>query len=208
MAEGISVAKCEFEDFFRLSDEAVVKLAQDGNKDAENHIIARYINYVYLKANTYFLVGADKDDVAQEGFIGLYKAIREYADDKDSSFKHFADICISRQIITAIKAATRKKHSPLNSYVSLDKTDDYETQENPLIFVETENPEDIVIGKEDLESIEYRIAKTLSKMEMQVFMYYTQGMSYEEIASLISKPVKSVDNALCRIKKKLLSELQ
>jgi len=202
------VAETGYQDFYNLSDEECVKLAVMGNDEALNHIIARYRNYVYSKANTYFLVGADKDDIAQEGLIGLYKAIREYDSSMNCSFKHFAGICVSRQILTAIKAATRKKHGPLNSYVSLDKPDDSEDGETFDVLAEAENPEDIIISREELEDIECKIANALSKMEMQVFMYYTQGMSYEEIASAIKKPVKSVDNALCRIKKKLLSELK
>jgi len=206
LVEVLSVAKSGFEDLYRLSDEECVELAQNGNDEALNHIIARYRNYVYSKANTYFLVGADKDDVAQEGLIGLYNAVQEYNPKKESSFKHFAGICVMRQIITAIKAATRKKHVPLNSYISLDKPEEYEEGFDPVL--ETENPEDIIISQEELENVECTIAKVLSKMEMQVFIYYIQGMSYEEIAAVIKKPIKSEDNALCRIKKKLLTELK
>lgn len=202
------MAKLGYEDFYALSDEECVEASQKGNEAALNHIIARYRNYVYSKANTYFLVGADKDDVAQEGLIGLYKAAQEYNPSMDCSFKHFAGICISRQIITAIKAATRKKHGPLNSYISLDKPEEFDNEETFEGVMEAENPEDIVISQENLENIECKITKALSKMEMQVFMYYTQGLSYEEIANLMQKPVKSIDNALCRIKKKLLSELK
>lgn len=202
------MAKSGYNDFYTLSDEECVKMSQAGNEEALNHIIARYRNYVYSKANTYFLVGADKDDVAQEGLIGLYKAAQEYDPSMNCSFKHFAGICISRQIITAIKAATRKKHGPLNSYISLDKPEDYEGEDAFEGIMEVENPEDIVISQENFENIECKITKLLSKMEMHVFMYYTQGLSYEEIATLMQKPVKSIDNALCRIKKKLLSELK
>lgn len=197
----------EKESLYRLSDEEVVRIAQRGDKDALDHIIARYRNYVYSKANTYFLVGAEREDVAQEGFIGLYKAIKDYDDFCGSSFKHFASLCISRQIITAIKAATRKKHMPLNSYVSLDGEDN-EPEEVSLVISESENPENIIISQEEMESIEFKINRTLSKMEMQVLMYYTGGMSYEEIAAALKKPVKSVDNALQRIKKKLIKELK
>ena len=192
---------------YRLSDEEVVKAAQKGDKDALDHIIARYRNYVYSKANTYFLVGAERDDVAQEGFIGLYKAVKDYDDQCGSSFKHFASLCISRQIITAIKAATRKKHIPLNSYVSLDNKEG-EPEDISLVISENENPESIIISQEEMEISEFKINRILSKMEMQVLMYYTEGMSYEEIAAAIKKPVKSVDNALSRIKKKLINELK
>lgn len=194
---------------YRLSDEEVVKIAQAGDNEALNHIIARYRNYVYSKANTYFLVGAEKDDVAQEGMIGLYKAVKEYSPQEGSSFKHFAGLCISRQIITAVKAATRQKHIPLNSYISLDKTDDLENGDGLDAVLEDgeQNPEAIIIGQEDLSLIEYKINKALSKLEMQVFIYYTEGMSYDEIAKILGKTKKSIDNALQRIKKKLLDEL-
>lgn len=189
----------------RLSDEEIVKMAQEGNEEALDHIIARYRNYVYSKANTYFLVGAEKEDVAQEGLIGLYRAAMTYKPESGSSFKHFAAMCVSRQIITAVRAATRKKHMPLNSYVSLDSEDGGEAE---FLDAVSESPESIIIGREEQESIEFKINRTLSKMEMQVFMYYTEGLSYEEIASAIKKPVKAVDNALRRIRKKLINVLK
>lgn len=189
----------------RLSDREVVEMAQRGNGEALDHIIARYRNYVYSKANTYFLVGAEKEDVAQEGFIGLYKAVMEYDEAAGGSFKHFASMCISRQIITAVRTATRKKHMPLNSYISLDGEElAAELEELPG----GEDPESIIIDREALESIEFKINRALSKMEMQVFMYYTDGMSYEEIAEAVEKPVKAVDNALRRVRKKLINELK
>ena len=194
------------ESLYKLSDEDVVSLAQGGNKEALDHIIARFRNYVYAKANTYFLVGAECEDVVQEGLIGLYRAIKEYDKSGGSSFAHFAALCISRQIISAVRAATRKKHMPLNSYVSLD--DESDLEEATLVVSESENPENIVISQEELESVEYKLNRALSKMEMQVLMYYTEGMSYEEIATALEKPIKSVDNALCRIKKKLIKELK
>lgn len=193
----------------KLPDEAVAVLAQEGDEIALDHLIARYRNYVYSKANAYFLVGAEKDDIIQEGLIGLYKAALEYDQAEGASFKQFASICVSRQILTAIKMATRKKHGPLNSYISLDKTEEESAGDEFLNALgdEHKNPEDIVIGKEDLNDIECKINSVLSKLEMQVFMYYTEGMSYDEIAQMLGKTRKSVDNALCRIKKKLLDEL-
>lgn len=193
----------------KLPDEAVAAMAQEGDAVALDHLIARYRNYVYSKANTYFLVGAEKDDVVQEGLIGLYKAVKEYDASSGSSFLHFANLCVSRQILTAIKTATRKKHSPLNSYISLDKTEEDSVCDELLASAGDgeQNPEDIVISKEDLNNIECKINRALSKFEMQVFKYYTEGMSYNEIAEILGKRRKSVDNALCRIKKKLLYEL-
>ncbi len=200
--------KGENQSLCTLSDEAVAAMAQGGNTQALDHLIARYRNYVYSKANTYFLVGAEKEDLVQEGLIGLYKAVKEYDPACGSSFLHFANLCVLRQILTAIKTATRKKHSPLNSYISLDKAGEDTAEEFlPSIGDGEQNPEDIIIGKEDLNNIECKISKVLSKYELQVFMYYTEGMSYDEIAVMLDKERKSVDNALCRIKKKLLYEL-
>ncbi len=202
--------KLDEQSLCRLSDEDVVAYAKDGEEAALNHIIARYRNYVYSKANTYFLVGAEKEDVAQEGLIGLYKAVREFSPDGGSSFKHFAGLCISRQIITAVKSARRKKHIPLNSYISLDvKEKGPADAEMDVSFSEEEqNPETILIEQEELSRIEYKINKALSKLELQVFNYYAEGMSYEEIAVALGRTQKSVDNALQRVKKKLLNELK
>ena len=196
--------------FCSMSDEEVVSLCQKGSEDALNHIIARYRNFVYSKANTYFLVGAEKDDVVQEGMIGLYKAVKEFDPDNISSFKHFAGLCVSRQILSAIKAATRKKHLPLNSYVSIYESGaELENEETQVVFFKDreQNPENIIIGQESQSMIEYQINKTLSKLELQVFMYYIEGLSYTEISTLVGKPIKSIDNALCRIKKKLSTAL-
>lgn len=196
--------------FCSMSDEEVVSLCQNGDEEALNHIIARYRNFVYSKANTYFLVGAEKDDVIQEGMIGLYKAVKEFDRNNISSFKHFAGLCVSRQILSAIKAATRKKHIPLNSYISLYESGaELENEDNQGIFSKDreQNPEDIIIGQESQSMIEYQINKNLSKLELQVFMYYIEGLSYTEISALVGKPVKSIDNALCRIKKKLSTVL-
>ncbi len=202
--------KLDEQSLCRLSDEDVVAYAKAGEEAALNHIIARYRNYVYSKANTYFLVGAEREDVAQEGLIGLYKAVREFSPEGGSSFKHFAGLCISRQIITAVKAASRKKHIPLNSYISLDaeKQGPAEEELGAAFSDEEQNPETILIEQEDLSRIEYKINKALSKLEMQVFNYYAEGMSYEEIASALGRTEKSVDNALQRVKKKLLNELK
>lgn len=191
-----------------MSDEEVVALCQNGDEEALNHIIARYRNCVYSKANTYFLAGAEKEDIAQEGMIGLYKAVQEYKPDGASSFKSFAYLCVSRQILSAVKAASRKKHIPLNSYVSLSESGtEIDSDESRSISVEEKNPEDIVIGQERQNLLEIKINTVLSKLELQVFMYYIEGMSYTEISDLVGKPVKSIDNALCRIKKKLSGAL-
>ncbi len=190
----------------RLSDEEVVLLAQKGDEAALNHIIVRYRNYVYAKANTYFLAGAEKEDVIQEGMLGLYKAVKRFSTDSGSSFMHFAGICICAQIITAVKASNRKKHMPLNCYVPIDD-EAAESEAGYDLLKDEQNPEDIVIGQENLSVLEYKINKVLSKLELQVFRCYVAGMSYDEIAALVGKPRKSIDNALQRIKKKLTEEL-
>ncbi len=191
----------------RLSDEEVVDLANSGDKAALDHIIVRYRNYVYAKANTYFLAGAEKEDVIQEGMIGLYKAVRRFTPEAGSSFMHFAGICICAQIITAVKASTRKKHIPLNCYVPIDDENGSSGEVVYDLVADEQNPEDIVIGQENLSVLEYKINQVLSKLELQVFGYYVAGMSYDEIAALAGKPRKSIDNALQRIKRKLTVEL-
>lgn len=191
-----------------LNDEQLVLAAQNNDMRAADILLSRYRDFVGAKAKAYFLVGADKDDIFQEGMIGLYKAMRDFDDKRCPSFKAFAGVCVSRQIITAIKTANRQKHMPLNSYVSLDKNAyDDETGGGAYINVIREpyqnDPEEIVISRENMDSIEYSINKTLSKLELQVLVYYLRGMNYREISELINKDVKSVDNAIQRIKRKL-----
>ena len=160
-----------------------------------------------MKSRAYFLIGADSEDIIQEGMIGLYKAIRDYQKDKNASFKVFAELCINRQIITAIKTATRQKHMPLNSYVSLNKSafDDNseETYMDIIKTVDEMNPEALLIGQENKDYIESNISKILSDFERMVLAYYLQGKSYLEISKISGKPEKSVDNALQRVKKKI-----
>ena len=159
------------ENFCSMSDEQVVLLSQKGDEDALNHIIARYRNFVYSKANTYFLAGAEKEDVVQEGMIGLYKAVKEYNPDNESSFKRFAGVCVSNQILSAVKAATRKKHLPLNSYISLCESGaELENDESQGVYIEDreKNPEDIIIGQENQSMMEYKINKALSKLGLNL----------------------------------------
>ena len=194
-----------------LSDEELVLMAQNGDNDALETIISRYRGLVYSKSKLYFLAGSDKDDIVQEGLIGLYKAVKDFNRERSMIFKAFAGMCISRQIITAVKAASRKKHMPLNSYVSLDNTAfDNEADANILSFAAADdvlNPEEIVIDKENVNGIEYKINQALSKFESSVLFYYLDGMSYQEIAEIERRDVKAVDNAIQRIKKKLASAL-
>ncbi|MCI8520691.1 MAG: RNA polymerase sporulation sigma factor SigH [Clostridia bacterium] len=194
-----------------LSDEQLVELSQKGNDEALNTILSRYKNLVYAKSKLYFLAGADDDDIVQEGFIGLYKAVKDFDGKRFPVFKVFASICVKRRIITAVKAASRKKHLPLNSYVSLDKNtydDDSDmTLLDVMAFNELQNPEAIFIDRENVDGMEYKINKALSKLELQVLVCYLDGMSYNEISKRLKKDVKAVDNALQRVKKKLETAL-
>jgi RNA polymerase sporulation-specific sigma factor len=194
-----------------LSDEEIAISAQNGDDRACDYLLAKYKNFIRTKARSYFLIGADKEDIIQEGMIGLYKAIRDFRNDKQSSFRAFAELCVTRQIITAIKTATRQKHIPLNSYVSLNKPVYEDESEKTLIDIVTQshifNPEDIVIDQENLSVLEFKMSEMLSDLEMQVLNLYTGGKSYIEISEILGKPVKSVDNALQRIKSKLLAHL-
>lgn len=190
-----------------LKEEEVVELAASGDNFALEYILDKYKNIIRIKTRTYFLVGADREDIIQEGMIGLFKAIRDYDKRRMISFKTFAELCITRQIITAVKSATRQKHIPLNSYISLNKPIYEEDSDWTLLDVlygeEQQNPEDIVINKESMFGFEGRISEVLSAFELEVVTMYLKGNTYQEMAVTLSKPVKSIDNALQRIKKKL-----
>ena len=195
-------------DFENMTDEEIVRVAQqDGDGAALEYLLNKYKNFVRTKARSYFLIGADHEDIVQEGMIGLYKAIRDFREDRLSSFRGFAELCITRQIITAIKTATRQKHIPLNSYISLNRPIYEEDSDRTLLDVITEeapsNPEEMLIDREDLSVIEGRIGSMLSDLEKQVLIRYIEGKSYVEISEEMNRHVKSVDNALQRIKRKL-----
>ncbi len=195
-----------------LDDETLVVLSQNGDTKAQDYLIQKYKNAVRGKARAYFLMGADREDIVQEGMIGLFKAIRDYNVDKMASFKSFAEMCIKRQIITAIKTATRQKHMPLNSYVSLNKPVFDEESDRTMYDMMTNsrelNPEHLVIRQEELEMMEHKIGEVLSEMEWEVLSAYLEGQTYSEIATRMNKQVKSVDNALQRVKKKLEKHVQ
>ena len=199
-------------DFENLADEQIVRLAQDADGAALEYLLNKYKNFVRTKARSYFLIGADHEDIVQEGMIGLYKAIRDYRAEKLSSFRAFAELCVTRQIITAIKTATRQKHIPLNSYISLNKPIYEEDSDRTLLDVITEegmsNPEEMIIDREDLSLIEGKIGQMLSDLEKDVLVRYMEGKSYVEIADEMHRHVKSIDNALQRIKRKLLKYLE
>ena len=190
----------------KMSDEEIVRLANGGDLLALEHLIYKYKDLVKVKAKVYYIVGADRDDIIQEGMIGLYKAIRDFRDEKTSSFRNFADICITRQMITAIKTATRQKHLPLNGYVSLNKpiySDGTSTMAETVTSDGATDPMELFIGKEELDATEEKINSMLSSLERQVLTYYVEGRSYEEIALDLNRRVKSIDNALQRIKRKV-----
>ena len=199
-------------DYSSMSDEDIVALCRSGDNVAEEYLLNKYKNFVRSKARSYFLIGADHEDIVQEGMIGLYKAIRDFRPDKLSSFRAFAELCITRQIITAIKTATRQKHIPLNSYVSLNKPLYDEESDRTLLDVIIEgratNPEELIIGQEDLSSINHKIDEVLSGLEQEVLRAYLDGKSYQEIADNLGRHVKSIDNALQRVKRKLEKYLE
>lgn len=190
-----------------MTDDEVVDLAQEGNALAIEYLIKKYKNFVKARSNSYFLIGADSDDIVQEGMIGLYKAIRDYKKEELASFFSFAELCITRQIITAIKTATRQKHQPLNSYVSLDKPIFHADSNRTLLDVlegsKLDNPEKLVVSDEVYDILETNIKSMLSELELKVLQEYLKGRSYQEIAEKLGRHIKSVDNALQRVKRKL-----
>jgi RNA polymerase sporulation-specific sigma factor len=190
-----------------MVDEEIVEAARDGCDAALEFLINKYRNFVRAKARSYFLIGADREDIIQEGMIGLYKAIRDFRSDKLSSFRAFAELCITRQIITAIKTATRQKHIPLNSYVSLNKPIYDDDSDRTLLDVisgsKITDPEELIISREEFGDIEEKMGEILSDLEWKVLMAYLDGKSYQEIAMDLKRHVKSIDNALQRVKRKL-----
>ncbi|MCX8130924.1 MAG: RNA polymerase sporulation sigma factor SigH [Clostridia bacterium] len=198
--------------FTTMLDEEIIEDARSGNSRALEYLINKYKSFVRAKARTYFLIGADREDIIQEGMIGLYKAIRDFREDKLSSFRAFAELCITRQIITAIKTATRQKHIPLNSYVSLNKPIFDEESDRTLMDVISEesitDPEEMIINREEFNGIEVKMGEILSELEWEVLSLYLQGKSYQEIAEELDRHVKSIDNALQRVKRKLEKYLE
>lgn len=189
-----------------MTDEEIVSLAEK-DRSAEEFLLNKYKNLVKSRAKMYFLAGGDNDDLMQEGMIGLFKAIHDYNSDKQASFYSFAELCVKRQIFTAIKTAARQKHQPLNTYISLNKPVYEDVSERTLVETlaerESVDPEKLYIMHEKLKDIEKEIDEKLSDLEKEVLILHLQGMSYQEISEIINKPTKSIDNALQRIKKKL-----
>ena len=190
----------------KIEEEIVIE-AQNGDIRAQEYVISKYESFVKAKSKSYFLIGADKEDIYQEGMIGLYKAIRDFNYEKSNTFKGFAELCVTRQIITAIKTATRQKHIPLNTYISLNKPVSEDDSERTLLdilsTIKISDPEALIIGKEEKARIENAITKVLSDLEMEVLQSYLDGKSYQEIACDLDRQAKSIDNALQRVKRKL-----
>ncbi len=188
------------------TDEELAEIAKNGDKDALEYLLNRYEDLVDMKVNKYFIVGAEKEDIVQEGMIGLYKAIKSFDSAKENSFKSFANLCIERQLITAIKTSNRQKHIPLNSSISLNANaydDDSDTELLEKLDMQVlEDPLDTITKKEYYKNIETKIDQNLSSFEKQVLTRYARGESYVNIAQKLSAPVKSVDNAIQRIRKK------
>lgn len=194
--------------FDQLTDEEIIlEIKTKCDNLALDYLINKYRPFVRAKTRTYFLIGADSEDIVQEGMIGLYKAIRDFRNDKLSSFRAFAELCVTRQIITAIKTATRQKHIPLNSYISINKPIYDEDSDRTLLDVlpggQVSDPEELVISQEEYIDIEAKMEEILSDLEWKVLMSYLDGRSYQEIAVDLNRHVKSIDNALQRVKRKL-----
>ena len=198
-------------DYEQLSDEDVIKLIRSGDKNALDYIMNKYTNVVNIKVSKYFIIGAEKEDIVQEGLIGLYKAVKSFDMEKDNSFKTFANLCIERQLITAIKTSNRQKHMPLNSYLSLNMSA-YEDEESDTVIDvfdsnSIEDPLDTITKKEYYIEIENAIDKSLSNFEKKVLNRFAKGESYVQIADKLNTPVKSVDNAIQRIRKKAIRDI-
>ncbi|MFP3154588.1 RNA polymerase sporulation sigma factor SigH [Lachnospiraceae bacterium ZAX-1] len=189
-----------------MTDEELIACLRNGQQDITDYIINKYKYLVRKRANAMFLIGGDTDDLIQEGMIGLFKAIRDFKEDMETAFYHFADICISRQIYNAVEASQRKKHQPLNSYVSLNADMDENngiSLMDVLASIDNINPEELFIDKENVMAMQQQMDQILSGMEKRVMQYYLQGMNYHQIAEMLGKQPKSIDNALQRIKGKL-----
>lgn len=208
----MALARRESVTYPDMPDEELVRSSKNGDTNAADFLISKYRNFVRVKAKAYFLIGADREDIIQEGMIGLYKAIRDFRADKLSSFRAFAELCITRQIITAIKTATRQKHIPLNSYISLNKPIYDEDSDRTLLDVissiKVSDPEELVINQEASTTMRERIRKNLSELEHKVLTAYLEGKSYQEMANELNRHVKSIDNALQRVKRKLERNLE
>jgi RNA polymerase sporulation-specific sigma factor len=196
----------------KVDDGYLIALAKTGDSLAYNQIVKRYYGFVRLKASSYFLAGGDSDDLIQEGLVGLYKAVRDFRTDRESSFRNFAELCITRQIITAVKTATRNKHSPLNHYVSFSapaggSDDDAPTLDELIAGPAVQDPASHAVSSEELRSLVSCLSTTLSELESHVLSLYLDGYSYEQIGERLECDTKTVDNALQRVKRKVGAHL-
>lgn len=199
-------------EYNNMSDEDLIKIIKSGNNDALNYLIEKYKEIVNMKVSRYFIIGAEREDIIQEGLIGLYKAIKNFDNEKQNSFKSFANLCVERQLITAIKSSTRQKHMPLNSYLSLNMSAYDDNEEDTTIYEifdanVIEDPLDTITKKEYYKNVENIIEKSLSTFERQVLNELVNGNSYIAIAEKLNYPVKSIDNAIQRIRKKTIKNM-
>lgn len=192
---------CQYD---KISDEELIARLREGENSISDYLMEKYKGMVRQKARAMFLIGGDTDDLIQEGMIGLFKAVQDFKPQREASFQTFARLCVDRQIYNAIQTSRRQKHQPLNSYVSLSTEEAREHEEELL----TENPESIVIDKENTRALKERIRKQLSAMENQVLDYYLEGEGYVKIAELLGKSPKAIDNALQRIRAKIRAEIE
>lgn len=196
-----------FEKYEKMTDEELVELSALGDEYATECILGRYKNLVKSRSRMYFMAGADNEDIIQEGMIGLFKAIRDFDCERQATFRGFAELCVKRQLITAVKTATRQKHMPLNTYVSLSNPmydgDSEGILEEILPTVSESDPEHLFITKENTEFLSIKMDEVLSQLEKSVLALYLEGKSYQEISAILDKPQKSIDNALQRVKKKM-----
>ena len=199
--------------FNNLTDEQIVSLIKQGDEKALSYLLEKYKNLVNIKVGKYFIIGAEREDIMQEGMIGLFKAIKNFEEEKQNTFKSFANICIERQLITAIKSSNRQKHMPLNSYLSLNTAAYDNNEEDSVELIDTfdsktiEDPLETVMKKEYYKEVENAVNKSLSKFEKQVLDRFIKGESYLTIAQQLDSPVKSVDNAIQRISKKAIKNM-
>jgi RNA polymerase sporulation-specific sigma factor len=212
MRQDLQVTLDVHDPFVDATDDELVKRARAGDETALEYLLARYKNFARVKARNYFLVGADKEDIVQEGMIGLYKAIRDFQSDRQASFRAFAELCIQRQIITAIKTATRLKHVPLNGYVSMQKPIQDDGEDRVLADVigqdPAADPAEMVISREEVDAMQTSFREILSELEARVLHLYLEGKSYQDIAEQLRRQVKSIDNALQRIKRKIEGHIE
>ncbi|NLC87360.1 MAG: RNA polymerase sporulation sigma factor SigH [Clostridiaceae bacterium] len=203
---------CEIDQYKDMKDEDLITIIKSGDKLALEFLIDKYKELVNMKVSKFFMIGAEREDIVQEGLIGLFKAIKCYNEEKQNSFKTFANLCIERQLITAIKSSNRQKHIPLNSYLSLNTTAYDEDEDSSILDVfdshQTEDPLETITKKEYYQAVEKSIDKLLSGFEKQVLSRYIQGESYIKIAEKLDTPVKSVDNAIQRIRKKAIKNIE